>query len=128
MASSSHLTLMLVGVWTCWVGRYSASMRDDGMTPYLWESGQQATDMVSRLRRVINEAGQDLKQIATTVAMEDAIRKRKGQFRSKLKLPPTEREEEGSPEDETVIDEEDEGTESSTTHTPWHNLIQLILT
>jgi hypothetical protein len=111
----------LCGDWQ-WC-RYSASMRTDNMTPYLWENGEQETDMIPRLRRIITEGAPEMKQLASTMAMEDAIRKRKGQFQSGK---PSQDTEDGGGGDGVIDDEGDDG--GGIGQTPWHHLVQLILT
>lgn len=107
--------------------RFSSSMLEDGRTPYMWENGDQSKDMIPRLRRIIMDAGLHLKQISNTMALEDAIRKRKGQFT--VKNPSREAEDDANAAvEDGVIDDDGEESESGSSQTPWHHLIQLILT
>eukprot|EP00035_Acanthoeca_spectabilis_P004193 m.100058 g.100058 ORF g.100058 m.100058 type:complete len:556 (+) comp12477_c0_seq1:91-1758(+) len=107
--------------------KFSSSMLEDGRTPYMWENGDQSKDMIPRLRRIIMDAGLHLKQISNTMALEDAIRKRKGQFT--VKNPSREAEDDANAAvEDGVIDDDGEESESGSSQTPWHHLIQLILT
>jgi len=110
---------------------FAASMQDDGMKPYSWESAKaQGSDMVPRLRAVIAE--NDFKHSQTLMAMEDGVRKRKGQ-KEKKGGDKKEKEKSDLGENKSVINDdviEDEGDGAgggTSTQSPWQQLIQLLL-
>eukprot|EP00041_Stephanoeca_diplocostata_P029696 m.883897 g.883897 ORF g.883897 m.883897 type:complete len:520 (+) comp23613_c0_seq1:164-1723(+) len=106
---------------------YETSFASDGMTPYIWEKGKQAGDMLPRVRRVIAAAAKsnnDYKVIHTALSVEDekdrAMKRKRQKDKSTLGIADT-----GDIEEDIVDEDEGDGSTASD-KSPIGSLIQLI--